>query len=335
MSTEGAVVVLQSGKTAVDASGRTLVFGSSGGCPECCGDEATGACCVSGSCQSDLTPDECAALSGQYLGDGTNCAGETCGTGACCLPGGACLDGETVNSCAARGGVFEGSGSQCSGVICSDPSTDCCSGQSSGPFCVNADPDDGPATIHYSIGVSVIENRTETIGPSAGQPCTIRYSANTSFSGSALDDCDANHNDCVDMDLDSDGCDSFNPDLLEVCFRVQQFSGNLTKFSWHVREVAGPPIVGVEQTIGGCSPFASVQGSDSVVVDPNKSYDVSGTVQYAIHTPTPCPGIAGGTLGVGGGIQPERSVSPPDRSIEPSREMRSGIRPERSLMHAA
>ncbi|MCH8252045.1 MAG: hypothetical protein IID36_06295, partial [Planctomycetes bacterium] len=53
-------------------------------------ESGVGACCNSGSCD-DVSPEECAADGGEWLGAGTNCAGGLCAPGACCLPG-ACED---------------------------------------------------------------------------------------------------------------------------------------------------------------------------------------------------------------------------------------------------
>jgi hypothetical protein len=80
----------------------------------CCPSEPTGACCVGEDC-SEVTRDECAAMQGDYLGDGTNC-----GPPNPCLPPptGACCVGEecsvvTEVECADMMGEYLGDGTDC------------------------------------------------------------------------------------------------------------------------------------------------------------------------------------------------------------------------------
>ncbi|RMD83290.1 MAG: hypothetical protein D6815_06990 [Candidatus Dadabacteria bacterium] len=72
----------------------------------------TGACCLGdGTC---LNTDKagCATLAGEFLSEGTSCAGAVC-TGACCLSGKTCSPDSTRDDCDAASGVFQGLGTTC------------------------------------------------------------------------------------------------------------------------------------------------------------------------------------------------------------------------------
>lgn len=94
---------------------------SSANCPT-----PTGACCFGTSCLN-LTQSDCQQASGTWIGPGTQCsAGNSCPTGACCLPNGSCSGGITAAECQALGGNFKGAGTTCAGVSCPPPLGACC-----------------------------------------------------------------------------------------------------------------------------------------------------------------------------------------------------------------
>ena len=73
------------------------------------------ACCLFGECNSVGTQDNCIAIGGTYLGDGTGpCVPDPCvdPIGACCLPNGSCSE-DTQDSCKANGGAYLGDGIAC------------------------------------------------------------------------------------------------------------------------------------------------------------------------------------------------------------------------------
>jgi hypothetical protein len=75
----------------------------------------SGACCLpDGSCAGDLSPEECAALSGTFQGNDTTCAGTNCPEpiGACCFGNGFCL-ALTEADCGQAGAAWMGPGSTC------------------------------------------------------------------------------------------------------------------------------------------------------------------------------------------------------------------------------
>ncbi len=85
------------------------------------GKPATGACCVDNICEPNTTPAYCTAAGGDYLGDGTNCSGDPCGsnaTGACCTNDGAECSVTSPEVCGAAGGSYLGDGTDCSGDPC-------------------------------------------------------------------------------------------------------------------------------------------------------------------------------------------------------------------------
>ena len=74
-----------------------------------------GACCLpDGSCAGGLSPEECAALSGVFQGDGTKCAGVDCPepTGAACFPNCFCLVLTQADAVSA-GATWQGPGTTC------------------------------------------------------------------------------------------------------------------------------------------------------------------------------------------------------------------------------
>ncbi len=74
-----------------------------------------GACCLlDGSCMGDLSPEDCAALNGNFQGNNSNCATTTCPLpeGACCFGTGFCLQ-LTELDCALAGAVWAGAQTTC------------------------------------------------------------------------------------------------------------------------------------------------------------------------------------------------------------------------------
>jgi hypothetical protein len=82
---------------------------------DCCPSEPTGACCVGEDCY-EVTRDECAAMQGEYLGDGTDCGPPNpClppPTGACCV-GEECFAPVTAEECADMMGEYLGDDTDC------------------------------------------------------------------------------------------------------------------------------------------------------------------------------------------------------------------------------
>jgi hypothetical protein len=69
-----------------------------------------GACCVTGSCISNVGNAFCASLGGTFKGSGVSCTPDPCaaGVGTCCLGlGGPCIFTDSA-SCVAQGGRFRG-----------------------------------------------------------------------------------------------------------------------------------------------------------------------------------------------------------------------------------
>ncbi|MCK4658300.1 MAG: hypothetical protein KAV82_02155 [Phycisphaerae bacterium] len=84
----------------------------------------TGACCTDTGCQV-LTPGECAAAGGSYVGDDVSCDPDPCAVGACCLwPSGDCEE-YTEAECTDAGGTFMGYGSTCATTMCPTPGDNC------------------------------------------------------------------------------------------------------------------------------------------------------------------------------------------------------------------
>ena len=74
-----------------------------------------GACCLpDGSCSDGLSPEDCAKLSGEFQGDGTDCAGPDCPEpmGAACFPTGFCLLLTEADAISA-GADWKGVGTNC------------------------------------------------------------------------------------------------------------------------------------------------------------------------------------------------------------------------------
>jgi hypothetical protein len=99
------------------------------------GGDPTGGCCVGYDC-SVGTAAACSAMGGDYLGDGSSCSGDPCGSPP--ASGGCCINTEcsimTADDCAAFGGSYLGDDSDCSGNPCDDPPATgaCCIGPSCG-----------------------------------------------------------------------------------------------------------------------------------------------------------------------------------------------------------
>ena len=86
---------------------------------------SAGACCLpDGSC-SIKTQGDCAAASGTYQGDGTDCSTTNCPQprGACCFSNGFCLQ-LTSADCTSAGGHWNGANTACNGNTC--PTGACC-----------------------------------------------------------------------------------------------------------------------------------------------------------------------------------------------------------------
>ncbi|MBK8916205.1 MAG: hypothetical protein IPM64_16690 [Phycisphaerales bacterium] len=75
-----------------------------------------GACCIGAGCTADLTPAECSAAGGFFLGGSVGCEMSYCPR-ACCLPSGNCLF-VNVDECAQASGVLQAAGSTCSSINC-------------------------------------------------------------------------------------------------------------------------------------------------------------------------------------------------------------------------
>ena len=93
---------------------------------------AKGACCVAGTCVADQTPAECAAQSGEYLGDDSVCNATICNLGACCV-GQVCSVVRSA-TCATMSGTYYGDGTTCDPNPCTLGA--CCFG----PSCAETSP---------------------------------------------------------------------------------------------------------------------------------------------------------------------------------------------------
>lgn len=81
----------------------------------------TGACCVGNVC-SVGTAGDCTNLGGVYLGNGTDCTGNPCATGACCHPDGSCTQEASAAACTTAGGTsFAGISVSCAAANCPQP----------------------------------------------------------------------------------------------------------------------------------------------------------------------------------------------------------------------
>jgi hypothetical protein len=111
---------------------------------------AKGACCFGdGSCTDDVAEADC---SGQWLGNGSNCA-DNCLSGACCAPDGTCAIA-TADGCVS--GTYAGDGTNCLDTIC---------GQAPG----NNDCADAFAAVDGSNDVDT--NNATTTGPADFDVC--------------------------------------------------------------------------------------------------------------------------------------------------------------------
>lgn len=132
---------------------------------------ATGACCIPlVGCADGLTEAQCDAANGEWQGEGTICAPDTCPdpepedpVGACCLPDGSCQ--ETTQALCEQGfeGVWQGEGTLCEDVDCPVPGV-CCVGGACVPNEFIADKD----TCETQFNGQWIENAT-----CADDPCFI------------------------------------------------------------------------------------------------------------------------------------------------------------------
>lgn len=129
--------------------------------------QVQGGCCYpEGGCL--ITPGRtvCEQTGGQYLGDGTDCTGNPCGVGACCLPSGTCQQ-YTPQGCSQNSGTFLGVGLPCEGAVC----TGCCcrnppglSGQTSAAECFQLG-----GTFHGIGTVCVVNPEPRPGGDTTGQ----------------------------------------------------------------------------------------------------------------------------------------------------------------------
>ncbi len=110
----GDVAPLPNGDCCVNVSDLLAVIGAWGN--DCL---PRGACCSeTGVCSDAYTLDECSAIGGEYLGDGSLCDDGLCVSGACCIDAQSCVDGVSPWYCNAFGGIFRGSGTSCADVSC-------------------------------------------------------------------------------------------------------------------------------------------------------------------------------------------------------------------------
>jgi hypothetical protein len=111
----GDVAPLPNGDCCVNVSDVLAVIGAFG---EDC--QPAGACChEDGTCYDDMTPADCGASGGIYLGDETMCADGGCATGACCVDPTTCIE-VTLTGCNNAGGTYRGDGVACADVDCSE-----------------------------------------------------------------------------------------------------------------------------------------------------------------------------------------------------------------------
>ena len=67
--------------------------------------QPSGACCFGNGFCSIFAQSDCAGAGGTFLGANTVCgSGNTCPTGACCLPSGSCISGVTGAACTSQAG---------------------------------------------------------------------------------------------------------------------------------------------------------------------------------------------------------------------------------------
>jgi len=99
----------------------------SGGGVFCPATPSGGCCTPSGGCIDSVTAEGCIDAGGEYRGDGTACAFESCPQpiGACCTPSG-CAEGMTAFDCGAMGGAYMGDDSVCAMSVCPIFTGACC-----------------------------------------------------------------------------------------------------------------------------------------------------------------------------------------------------------------
>ena len=94
--------------------------GSSCDSDPCDNPQASGGCCISGSC-SILLQATCDSRGGQYLGDNADCSHAPCAgaseTGACCVLG-VCSSSITEDACLALEGTYQGDNTTCTFNLC-------------------------------------------------------------------------------------------------------------------------------------------------------------------------------------------------------------------------
>lgn len=86
-----------------------------------------GACCLpDGTCQDNLSPEQCTQLGGTFQGDGTACATTNCPLpkGACCFSNGFCLE-LTEADCLAAGAAWMGLNTSCVDLNGNGKADDC------------------------------------------------------------------------------------------------------------------------------------------------------------------------------------------------------------------
>ncbi|MBL6997249.1 MAG: hypothetical protein ISR75_02280, partial [Phycisphaerales bacterium] len=110
---EGDVAPAPNGDCCVNVSDVLAVVGAFGG--DC---TVYGACCASdGTCDDMSNSTDCAANGGDYFGDNSLCADNSCVAAACCIDANTCAD-ITEDACNAMGGTYKGDGTSCAGTDC-------------------------------------------------------------------------------------------------------------------------------------------------------------------------------------------------------------------------
>ncbi len=121
---------------------------------ECGGDTCPfGACCLeTGACT--VQSQRICDVVGVYQGDGTTCEDVVCATGACCLPDASCLDGSDLVACESLGGVFQGADSACENITCPESVQACCFASTGG--CLGLTPTNclGAGGVPGGVGTS-------------------------------------------------------------------------------------------------------------------------------------------------------------------------------------
>ena len=143
--------------------GTLCATGSEPNCPQ-----PIGACCLpsqpGGQSCAAMTPQQCAAANGSWLGAGSSCVPNPCPgaqPGACCRPDGGCDQNVTAEDCLNIGGIWRGAGSDCNLIFCVGA---CCQGGAS-PRC-------DPYTQQHCISIGGVWLGT-TIANCAPDPCVL------------------------------------------------------------------------------------------------------------------------------------------------------------------